>query len=66
MDVQITRMNGQTMKLSDINVQVQDFRVGSIEMRPTYINVEGANGRISTGSTYGVRTITVTFYFKAI
>lgn len=65
MDVQITRMNGQTMKLSDINVQVQDFRVGSIEMRPTYIDVEGANGRINTGSTYGVRTITVPFYFKA-
>jgi len=65
MDVQITRINGQTMKLSDINVQVQDFRVGSIEMRPTYIDVEGANGRISTGSTYGVRTITVPFYFKA-
>ncbi|OKA19929.1 phage tail family protein, partial [Bacillus cereus] len=65
MDVQITRMNGQTMKLSDINVQAQDFRVGSIEMRPTYIDVEEANGRISTGSTYGVRTITVPFYFKA-
>ncbi|GMR68028.1 phage tail domain-containing protein [Bacillus cereus] len=65
MDVQITRINGQTMKLSDINVQAQDFRVGSIEMRPTYIDVEGANGRISTGSTYGVRTITVPFYFKA-
>jgi len=65
MDVQITRMNGQTMKLSDINVQAQDFRVGSIEMRPTYTEVEGANGRISTGSTYGVRTITVPFYFKA-
>lgn len=65
MDVQITRMNGQTIKLSDINVQVQDFRVGSIEMRPTYIDVEGASGRISTGSTYGVRTITVPFYFKA-
>ena len=65
MDVQITRMNGQTMKLSDINVQVQDFRVGSIEMRSTYIDVEGATGRISTGSTYGVRTITVLFYFKA-
>lgn len=65
MDVQITRMNGQTMKLSDINVQAQDFRVGSIEMRPTYIDVEGANGRINTGSTYGVRTITVPFYFKA-
>ncbi|MCU4759396.1 MULTISPECIES: phage tail domain-containing protein [unclassified Bacillus (in: firmicutes)] len=65
MDVQITRINGQTMKLSDINVQAQDFRVGSIEMRPTYIDVEGANGRISTGSTYEVRTITVPFYFKA-
>ncbi|MGE6504508.1 phage tail domain-containing protein [Bacillus wiedmannii] len=64
MDVQIIRINGQTMKLSDINVQVQDFRVGSIEIRPTYLDVEGANGRIHTGSTYGVRTITVPFYFK--
>lgn len=64
MDVQIIRMNGQTMKLSEINVQVQDFRVGSMEIRPTYLDVEGANGRIHTGSTYGVRTITVPFYFK--
>ncbi|PEW46585.1 phage tail protein [Bacillus thuringiensis] len=64
MDVQITRLNGQTMKLSEINVQVQDFRVGSMEIRPTYLDVEGANGRIHTGSTYGVRTITVPFYFK--
>ncbi|MCU5414639.1 phage tail family protein [Bacillus wiedmannii] len=64
MDVQIIRMNGQTMKLSDINVQVQDFRVGSMEIRPTYLDVEGTNGRIHTGSTYGVRTITVPFYFK--
>lgn len=64
MDVQITRMNGQTMKLSDINVQVQDFRVGSIEIRPTYLDVEGTSGRIHTGSTYGVRTITIPFYFK--
>ncbi|QWG87357.1 phage tail domain-containing protein [Bacillus mycoides] len=65
MDVQITRMNGQVMKLSDINVQVQDFRVGSMEIRPTYLDVEGTSGRIHTGSTYGVRTITVPFYFKA-
>ncbi|MGE7869594.1 phage tail domain-containing protein [Bacillus paramycoides] len=65
MDVQITRMNGQTIKLSDINVQVQDFRVGSMEPRPTYLEVEGINGRIHTGSAYGVRTITVPFYFKA-
>lgn len=64
MDVQITRLNGQTIKLSDINVQVQDFRVGSMEIRPTYLDVEGTNGRIHTGSTYGVRTITVPFYFK--
>lgn len=64
MDVQIIRLNGQTIKLSDINVQVQDFRVGSMEIRPTYLDVEGTNGRIHTGSTYGVRTITVPFYFK--
>ncbi|PFD89229.1 phage tail protein [Bacillus thuringiensis] len=64
MDVQITRLNGQTMKLSEINVHAQDFRVGSMEIRPTYLDVEGANGRIHTGSTYGVRTITVPFYFK--
>ncbi|MBO1583120.1 phage tail domain-containing protein [Bacillus sp. XF8] len=65
MDVQITQMNGQSIKLSDINVQVQDFRVSSIETRPNYIDVDGSNGRIYTGATYGVRTITVPFYFKA-
>lgn len=65
MDVQITQSNGQSIKLSDLNVQVQDFRVGSIEPRPNYLDVEGTNGRIFTGATYGVRTITVPFYFKA-
>ncbi|MBO1583146.1 phage tail domain-containing protein [Bacillus sp. XF8] len=65
MDVQFTKLNGQSIKLSEINVQAQDFRVGSIETRPNYIDVNGSNGRIFTGSTFGVRTITVPFYFKA-
>src|SRR5690625_1131744 len=65
MDVEITKQDGSQTKLSDIGVEVRDFIVSSIEMRPIYSAIEGRSGHVNMGADYGARTITVPFYFKA-
>lgn len=64
MDVEITKLNGESFKLSDFGMHVRDFVVGSIEIRPNYAEIEGRNGRIDMGATYGGRSIAVPIYFK--
>jgi len=65
MDVEITKMDGTKTKLSEIGVEVRDFIVSSIELRPIYSMIEGRSGHVNMGADYGDRTITVPFYFKA-
>jgi len=65
MDVEITKQNGKIFKLSDYDITVRDFIVGSIEILPTYSEIEGRHGRVNMGATYGTRVISVPFYFKA-
>jgi len=65
MDVEITKQNGKTFRLSDYDIIVRDFVVGSIEILPTYSEIEGRHGRVNMGATYGTRAISVPFYFKA-
>src|SRR5690606_40195154 len=65
MDVEITKADGNKTKLSDIGVEVRDFIVSSIELRPIYSSIEGRSGHVNMGADYGARTITVPFYFKA-
>ena len=65
MDVEITKMDGTRTKLSDIGVEARDFIVSSIELNPIYTAIEGRHGHVNMGATYGTRTITVPFYFKA-
>lgn len=65
MDVEITKMDGTKTKLSEIGVEVRDFIVSSIEMRPIYSMIEGRSGHVNMGADYGARTITVPLYFKA-
>lgn len=65
MDVRISKQNGSTTLLSDINVVAQDFNVSSIELIPSYGSVEGRSGTVDYGATYGSRTITVPFYLEA-
>jgi len=65
MDVEITKQNGKTFKLSYYDIVVRDFVVGSIEILPTYSEIEGRHGRVNMGATYGTRAISVPFYFKA-
>ena len=65
MDVEISKMDGTKTKLFEIGVEVRDFIVSSIELRPIYSAIEGRSGHVNMGADYGSRTITVPFYFKA-
>src|SRR5699024_736278 len=65
MDVEITKKNGETFRLSEYDVQAQDFNVSSIELMPTYGSIEGRSGTVDYGADYGGRTISVPFYLRA-
>src|SRR5690625_4219481 len=65
MDVEITKANGSSYRLSDHDVVVRDFVVSSIEMSPSYSEVDGRHGRLDMGATYGSRTIRLPFYLDA-
>lgn len=61
LDLEIIKKDGTTHRLSDYGVIVQDFIVSSIPLNPVYSEVEGRNGQIDYGATYGARTIRVPF-----
>src|SRR5690625_4334910 len=65
MDVEITKANGSSYRLSDHDVVIRDFAVSSIEMRPSYSEVDGRHGYVDMGATYGSRTIRIPFYIDA-
>lgn len=65
MDVEITKKNGESFRLSEYDVQAQDFNVSSIELMPTYGSIEGRSGTVDYGADYGSRTISVPFYLRA-
>lgn len=61
MDVEIIRENGESFRLSDYGVIVSDFVVSSIPIETNYGTIEGRNGVIDYGATYGQREINVPF-----
>ena len=65
MDVEITKKNGGSFRLSEYDIQAQDFNVSSIELMPTYGSIEGRSGAVDYGADYGSRTISVPFYLRA-
>ena len=65
MDVEITKKNGESFRLSEYDIQAQDFNVSSIELMPTYGSIEGRSGAVDYGADYGSRTISVPFYLRA-
>ncbi len=65
MDVEITKQDGKTTRLSDIGITVQDFVVSSISVEGIYSEIEGRSGLLDYGAVMGSRTITVPFYYKA-
>lgn len=64
MDINITK-GGTSKRLSDIGVIAKDFVVSSIEIEADNDKLEGRDGYIDNGATFGERTIVVPFYFKA-
>lgn len=65
MDIRITRKNGQSFTFSEHGIIVKDFLVSSIPILANYGQVEGADGVVDYGATYGQRTITVPFAFES-
>lgn len=65
MDVEITKLNGDSFRLSEYDVVVQDFNVGSIPVTGIYGMVEGRVGTVDYGADLGQRPITVPFYINA-
>src|SRR5699024_4829750 len=65
MDVEITKMDGTSIKLSDIGVEARDFIVGSIEINPHYSAIDGRSGHVDMGADYGERTIVCTDLYTA-
>ncbi len=65
MDVQITKMNGDSFRLSEYDVTVRDFIAGSVPVTGLYGSVEGRAGTVDYGADFGQRPITVPFYMEA-
>lgn len=65
MDVEITKLNGESFRLSDYDVIVRDFDVSSIPVEGVYGDVEGRSGLVNYGAEFGQRTITIPIYTKA-
>lgn len=65
MDVRITKMDGEAFLLSDHNIVVQDFNVGSIPVEGVYGQIEGRSGTVDYGAEMGQRSINVPFYVDA-
>ncbi|WP_077325790.1 phage tail domain-containing protein [Virgibacillus siamensis] len=64
MDLHVTKKN-MSFNLEDYGIRVVDFIVQSIPLQSTYGNVEGRNGTIDYGATYGQRTIKVPFHMES-
>ncbi|MCR1994590.1 phage tail family protein [Bacillus subtilis] len=65
MDVEITKLNGESFRLSEYDVTARDFVAGSPTINPVYSQIEGRHGRVDMGATYDTRSISVPFYYKA-
>jgi phage-related protein len=65
MDVQISKITGDSFTFEENGIIAKDFIVSSISLRAISSEIEGRHGKVDYGATYGTRTITVPFYFKA-
>lgn len=65
MDVEITKLSGESFRLSERDITVRDFVVGSPTINPVYSQIEGQHGHVDLGATFGSRSIYVPFYYKA-
>ena len=64
MDAEIIYDNGERFKLSDLSVEVTDFKVSSMVKQSVYEDIEGAN-RVDYGAEYKHRTISIPFVMEA-
>ncbi|MFS0562627.1 phage tail domain-containing protein [Terribacillus sp. 179-K 1B1 HS] len=59
-------MNGESIKLSELGVEVRDFLVSSVTPEYDRATVTGRPGSIERGGRYASRTIDIPVYFKAV
>ena len=64
MDAEIIYDNGERFKLSDLSVEVTDFKVSSMVKQSVYEDIEGAT-RVDYGAEYKHRTISIPFVMEA-
>lgn len=64
MDARIIKTT-ESFTFEEYDIGVKDFNISSIEIRSNYEERDGGHGNIDGGATFGVRTITIPFYFKA-
>lgn len=64
MDIELTKGNGTSFKLSDYGIVVKDFIVESMEIDDQYQDKENMHGRILLGSNYRKRKIVVPINFR--
>jgi hypothetical protein len=65
MDITIEKLNGNQYKLSEYNISILDFKVDSPTPRFNWEQIEGRDGVIDLGSTYGERKLSGVFEFIA-
>lgn len=65
MDAEIIKLDGTTFSFEQHGIRITDFLVSSIPIQPVYDTLEGRDGTIDRGATFGTRTIQTPFYFEA-
>lgn len=63
MDIKITK-GDVSKRLSELGIIAKDFIVSSIEIESDNDKMDGRDGYIDMGATFGERTIVVPFYFE--
>lgn len=63
MNLKVIHLDGTEIILSDYNISVTDFRIDSPSPRFNWNEIEGRDGLIDLGTTYGERKISAEFEF---
>lgn len=65
MNTTVIRLDGTVYDLDSIGITTRDFNVLSPSYNHKYENVDGRNGAVNGGTSFGVRSIKCSFYLKA-
>ncbi|WP_342045992.1 phage tail family protein [Bacillus sp. OTU530] len=66
MNTTVVRLDGTTYDLAQLGIMTRDFNPSSPSYEHVTEKIEGQHGEISTMTTIGTRTISCSFYLKAV